>query len=401
MSKLTYKESLEKIINLKVETTTSKVYLMDSLGKILAHDIKALKNSPAFPTAAMDGYAINLSLNETNNEFSLVDISPAGVVVQTQIAQNNCIKTFTGSLMPKGSDTLVPIENIEIKDNKIYIQKPVPIGFAVMGVGENYKENEVLIPKGTKIDFAHIGVMASLNIVFVEVFNSPIVGICSTGTEILDIGEVQTNESQIRSSNHLTLEAIAKKYNCHTRQLGLIEDNKDSISQAIKNGLSSCDIVVTTGGVSVGDYDFVKDIVIGELSADIVFKGVDIKPGMHIIVAQLGNKFICSLPGFAYSSTVTFLLYCLPIIFKFRGSYESLEILSATAKTPYKNTTQKTVFVASNLTYTKSNRYEIDTNGKKSGTSAILTNLLNNSVLAILEPNKCYDSGEEISFIKL
>ncbi len=400
MSKISYLEAIDKIKSLNIDTSTKKVFLSDGLGKILACDIKASVDSPAYPTAAMDGYAIKLQNNQNTDEFELIDYSPAGSVVSSEVRNNTCIKTFTGSLMPKGSDTLVPIENVELNENKVYIKQKVPCGFAVMKVGENYTKDEILIPKGTKIDFAEIGVMASLNIVFVEVYESPKVAICATGSEILDLGEEKQNESQIRSSNHLTIEALAKKYGCDTLQLGLVKDDKESILKAFENGLNTSDILVTTGGVSVGDFDFVKDIVIDKLGATVIFKGVEIKPGQHVIVAQVGNKFICSLPGFAYSSTVCFMLFCLPIIFGFRGNNETLEKVKAIAKSEYKNHTQKTIFTASNLTYTDM-RYEIDTFNKKSGTSAILTNLLGNSALAIIEPNTSYKIGDFVDTIIL
>lgn len=400
MSKISYNEAINILSLLQIKTSTKKVFLSDSLGKILACDIKAHTNSPAYPTAAMDGYAIRLQNNENMQEFELVDYSPAGSIVSSEVGETTCIKTFTGSLMPKGSDTLIPIENIELKENKIYIKQKVPLGFAVMKVGENYTKDEILIPKGTKIDFAEIGVMASLNIVFVEVYESPKVAICSTGSEILDLGEEKQNESQIRSSNHLTIEALARKYGCDTLQLGLVKDDKESILKAFENGLNTSDILVTTGGVSVGDFDFVKDIVVDKLGAKVIFKGVEVKPGRHVIVAQIGNKFICSLPGFAYSSTVCFLLFCVPIIFAFRGGSEKLQIVKALAKNEYKNSTQNTVFTASNINYVN-NSYEIDTFNKKSGTSAILTNLLGNSALAVIEPNTSYKVDNFIDTIVL
>ncbi len=400
MSKISYLEAINKIQSLAIKSSTKKIFLSDSLGKILACDIKAHADSPAYPTAAMDGYSIKLQDNEHTEEFELIDYSPAGSIVSSEVSKTTCIKTFTGSLMPKGSDTLVPIENIELKENKIYIKQKVPLGFAVMKVGENYTKDEILIPKGTRIDFAEIGVMASLNIVFVEVYESPKVAICSTGSEILDLGEEKQNESQIRSSNHLTIEALARKYGCDTLQLGLVKDDKESILKAFENGLNTSDILVTTGGVSVGDFDFVKDIVIDKLGATVIFKGVEVKPGQHVIVAQVGNKFICSLPGFAYSSTVCFILFCLPIVFSFRGNHEKLNIVKAIAKTSYKNNTTKTVFTASNLKYTGTH-YEVDTNNKKSGTSAILTNLLGNSALVIIEPNTSYKEGDLVDTIIL
>jgi len=399
MAHISYKEAIDKINSLNIIANTKKVFLADSLNHILACNIKAFVNSPAYPTAAMDGYAIKL---QDNNQkvFNIADIAPAGSVTQVEVEQTTCIKAFTGSLMPKGSDTLIPIEFVEVKNNQIHIKQEVDIGYAVMKVGENYKKDEILIPKGTKIDFAQIGVMASLNIVYVEVFTSPKVSICSTGSEILDLGESAVNHSQIRSSNHLTLEALTHKYGCESIMLGLIKDDKESILEAIKNGLNQSDIVVTTGGVSVGDYDFVKDIVKKELDAEVIFQGVRIKPGQHIIVAQKGNKFICALPGFAYSSTVCFLLFCLPIIFAFRGGSQKLPIVKAKAMNDYINQTIKTLFIASDLDY-KDNIYTISNSSKRSGTSAILTNLLGDVALAIVDEESSYKKGDFIDTILL
>jgi molybdopterin molybdotransferase len=179
--------------------------------------------------------------------------------------------------MPKGADTLIPIENVEVDGDEIVIKEEVPQGFSVREVGENYAKGQMLIPVGTKIDFPHIGVMAGLNIVHVPVYEKPTVAILSTGSELLDLGEIQTNDSQIRSSNNYTIEAIVRKYDGYAMQLGCIKDDKESIKQAMADALAKSDIVVTTGGVSVGDFDFVKD-VIGELGCEVLFKGVRVKP---------------------------------------------------------------------------------------------------------------------------
>lgn len=397
MSKISYEESVKKLKNINIIPRVQKVFIVDSIGKILAQDIKASQNSPAHPTAAMDGYAVYMTSNK-QNVYDLIDYSPAGTVVESAVSENTCIKTFTGSIMPNKSNTIIPIENVDVVENKVYIKEHVNIGFAVMPIGENYKKDEILIPKGTKIDFAEIGVMASLNLVFIEVYSSPTVAICSTGSEILDLGETQENISQIRSSNHITIQALAKKYDCVVNQLGIVKDDKKYILDTIKNGLNSSDIVITTGGVSVGDYDFVKDIVIGELNAEVIFRGVNIKPGRHIILARLGEKFILSLPGFAYSSTVTFVLYCLPLIFKFRGDNEKLHIIQCFAKNNISNQSDKTVFLACDLSFAHTSYY-VDTCNKKNGTSAILTNLLGNSALAIIPSYTTYVQEDVLDVI--
>jgi molybdopterin molybdotransferase len=383
---ISYNESMKIINNLQVEyNKTQKLFISDALGYVLATDIVADHNSPAFPTSGMDGYAIKAS-DQKNGRIKIIGNNPAGSALSDAVTDGVCIKTFTGALMPSGSDTLIPIENVTVEGDEIVINTEVPHGFASRTVGENYKQGEVLIKAGSVVDFAQVGVCASLNIVQVEVYQKPIIAIASTGSEILDLGETQINDSQIRSSNHLTLEAIAKKYGANINQMGVVKDDRESISNLMKNALSSNDIVVTTGGVSVGDYDFVKDIIKDELGATVLFQGVNIKPGQHIILAQKENKFIVGLPGFAYSSTVTFILYVLPLLFTLKGTNEKLNIIKATMDENFTKKGNKTTFTACNLT-NKDGEYHVDFEGKKQGTSAILTNMLNNSALLQLDEN--------------
>ena len=321
---VSYEKSIELLTSIVLnKQTTQKLFITNALGKVISKDIIADHNSPEFSTSGMDGYAIKFE--DLNNEFiEIIDKNPAGTVVESEVSIGKCIKTFTGSLMPKGSDTLIPIENVEVIDNKIKIIKKVSNGFAVRAIGENYKKDEVLIKKGTVIGFAEVGVLASLNISQIDVVVNPTVAVVSTGSEILDLGEAQTNASQIRSSNHLTLEALFKSNGANVLQMGIVKDDIDSITNMFETALSKADIVVTTGGVSVGDYDFVQDVIKDKLNAEVLFHGVTIKPGMHILAAVKDGKIIVALPGFAYSSTVCAILYVLPLIYKFRDSKESL-----------------------------------------------------------------------------
>ncbi|WP_267284871.1 molybdopterin-binding protein, partial [Halarcobacter bivalviorum] len=150
--------------------------------------------------------------------------------------------------MPKGSDTLVPIENVEVLEDRIKIVKSVPKGFAVRDVGENYKKDEVLIKKGTIIGFSEVGVLASLNIPQIKVYSKPIIAVASTGSEILDLGVEKTNDSQIRSSNHLTLEALFTQCGAEVIQNGPVDDDIENITNFFETSLKKADIVVTTGG---------------------------------------------------------------------------------------------------------------------------------------------------------
>jgi molybdopterin molybdotransferase len=398
MAFIHFDESIEILQNLKINNyKTKKLYLVDALGYVLAEDIVADHNSPEFPTSAMDGYAImheDMSLGRVR----IASINPAGSALKDSVIGGTCIKTFTGSLMPYGADTLIPIENVEVDGDEIIIKEAVPQGFSVREIAENYAKGQMLIPKGTKIDFPQIGVMSSLNIANVLVYEKPTVAIISTGSELLELGEEQTNDAQIRSSNNYILEAMVKKYDGVPMQLGCIKDNRETIREEISAALKKSDIVVTTGGVSVGDFDFVKDVIF-ELGYDIVFKGVRVKPGQHIVVARKEDKFIVGLPGFAYSSTVTALLYLLPLIVKFQQGKSTLHKVKAKLKEPFIKRAKKAEFTACNVSLVQG-EYYIDFKGKKVGSSAILTNMLGEVALLVTSENDASkDTGDLVDIL--
>jgi len=393
-----FDESIQIIQDLKIDNYKTKIlYLVDALGYVLAEDIVADHNSPEFPTSAMDGYAI-IHEDMAMGTLKVGSINPAGSALKEEVIGGTCIKTFTGSLMPHGADTLIPIENVTVNGDEIIINEVVPQGFSVREPGENYAKGQLLIAKGTKIDFAEIGVMASLNISNVLVYQKPIVAILSTGSELLELGQEQTNDSQIRSSNNYILEAIVNKYDGIPMQLGCIRDDKATITQEVKSALEKSDIVVTTGGVSVGDFDFVKDVIV-EIGCDVLFKGVRVKPGQHIMVARKDDKFIIGLPGFAYSSTVTALLYLIPLIEKLQHGQCSLHKVKAKLKEPFSKRAKKAEFTACNISLVQG-EYYVNFADKKVGSSAILTNMLGDTaLLATSEDDTSKEIGDEVSVL--
>ncbi len=385
MSFISYETSQDMLHLLHVGALRfENLFLSDALGRVLYEDIIASHSSPEFVTSAMDGYAI-IGEDQEFERLEILGDNPAGSDETRIVTTGYCIKTFTGSRMPEGADTLIQIENVSVEGNEIVINKKVPVGSSVRPVGESYKSGDVLIKKGTKLSFTEIGVIAGLNRVMIKVVVKPRVAVLSTGSEILDLGEEAITSSQIRSSNNYTIEAMAKMAGAEVVQLGVVKDDKVSIMESFENALQSADIVISTGGVSVGDYDFVKDIV-PRLGAQVIFKGVNIKPGQHILLAKRENKFIVALPGFAYSSTVTALLYAVPLIYRYLGLDADLPVIEAKLAENFYKKSNKTEFTACNLSL-EDGSYRVDFKDKKSGTSAILTNLLNGSALMI--------SGEE------
>lgn len=400
MSLLSYEASQNMLELLEVPTLrVENVFLMQALQRVLAEDIIALHNDPAFPTASMDGYAIKYE-DQEKESIIIIGSNPAGSNELRELQEGECIKTFTGSKMPHGADTLIQIENVNVVDGKIIIEKKVPKGSSVRPIGEGYMSGDVLIKKGTRLGFAQIGVLAALNRVSVKVVQKPRVAVLATGSEIVDLGVVSDNPAQIRSSNNYTLAALFTQAGADILQLGVVWDDRSAILESFENALEGADIVVTTGGVSVGDYDFVKDIV-PRLGAEVIFKGVAIKPGKHILLAQRGSKFIVSLPGFAYSSTVTAILYVLPLIAKMLGKERAYEVVVAKLNENFYKRSTLTEFTACNIA-SDEGAYCIDFHDKKVGSSAILTNLLEESALMIsAEEDTELSAGTLVHAIKL
>lgn len=398
---ISFAQSMIALDDLEIKSVgRENLFVSQTRTRVLAADIIADENSPAAPTSGMDGYAIKAK----DQEAGLIEISaldnPAGCDIKEVVTEGKAIKTFTGSLMPEGADTLIPIENVTVEGNRIIINEKVPEGFAVRPIGESYSKDEVLISKGTTLEFAEIGVIAGLGQVMVPVYIQPKVAILATGSEVLDLGVCSKNPAQIRSSNNYTLEALVDQHGGKTVQLGVVSDAYDDIKNQMREALDSCDILVTTGGVSVGDYDFVKDII-PELGAEVVFKGVTIKPGQHVMVAQKENKFIVALPGFAYSSTVTFMLYVIPLIARLKGQAYAPNIVTATLTEDFNKRSKKSEFTACNVRLSNG-LYEIDFKDKRNGTSAILTNMLGSvGLLCTSEADGSLKAGDKASVMLL
>ncbi len=394
-----FDETIEDLIGSLggVTKPVENVFLTDTLERVLAVDVVAKESSPLHVTSSMDGYAIKFS-DQDRGVLKLSSRVPAGTNISEVVKSGECIKTFTGSLMSDGSDTLIPIENVEVDGQSVKIVTPVPFGFAVRPVGENFCEGEVLIKKGTVIGFAEIGLMAELGFVQVPVFGKPRVAVIATGSEILDLGETKTNPAQIRSSNHVTLEAIMSSQGAAVTRVGIVHDDKELIKTKIVESLKHNDIVITTGGVSVGDYDFVKDIIKG-MNLEYVVDRASVKPGRHIRVVKLESKYIVALPGFPYSAAVMAFIYILPLLRAFKGLSPRAEYVDAIMQEDYVKRSAFTEFTACNLLL-KSGQFYVNLEGKKQGSSAILTNMLDNSALLRVEQKtKLIKKGELVKVL--
>ena len=392
---ISFNEAIEIIDNLDIKPTGfERIFILDAVDRILAEDIVAKENSPTHRTSSMDGYAIKQS--DIDRELKVIDNIPAGSYKDIELKDGEAIKIFTGAIVPNKTDLVVPIEYIKREKDSVKIEQKFQSGFAIREIGEHYREAELLLKKGTKIGFAEIGVLSGLNIAEILVYKKPKVSIISTGDEVLSLCEKRTNPSQIRSSNNYMLFALAKKYGANPSNLGSIKDDKESLKEAISEAFENSDILVTTGGVSVGDFDFVKDIVKAE--GEVVIDKVAMKPGRHIKVIKHKNRVILALPGFSYSATITFLMFGVRVINKYLNHNFKYKTIEAKLKKPLKKSKSLTDFRACNLIY-ENGEYFIDFENKKAGSSAILLNMIGEN-LALAQLNEGIESFSENKKIK-
>ena len=372
-----------------------KVAITDALDRNIAYDVTAAENYPAKPVSAMDGYAF--AFKEGLSELELITDLPAGSDKGLHVEGSKCVKTFTGSLMSEGTDTLVPVENVEVSGSKIIIKKSVPKGFAVRAVGESYKKGEILIKKGTRLTYSEIALLAELGVFHVSVFIRPRVAILATGSEIKDLGEPLDSPAQIHSSNHVGIAMQIRTMGAEPILCEIVRDKAELVEKAIINALKSADILVTTGGISMGDYDFVK----GALNENfkLIIEGAAIKPGRHIRVAKSGDKYIFALPGFPYSAMVMCVLYVRVLINTWFSQEEPK--ITAIMDEDYKKRSPFLEFTAVNLE-NRDGKIFVNLNGKKLGSSAIVNNLTNEAALLIIpKETEFIAKGEVVEVLKM
>lgn len=390
----------ESLINLKKHILpyerVEKLALTQVLGRILATDIFAKDDFPKYKTASMDGYAFIYD-DLQNDKFEILGDLPAGKNIDCELQKGQCIKVFTGSILPKNADTVIPIELVKISENKIHIQKNVNLGFAVRQIGESYKKNELLLKKGDRLNFASIALLAELGYFHISVLIPPKIGILTTGSELKDIGENLENKAQIHSSNHIALAMLCKQMGLETVIFPIVKDDFESVKAAVLSAIKSCDILLTTGGVSVGDYDFMRDFLRSDFN--LIVDKVAIKPGRHIKIAKSGEKFIIALPGFPISAITMSILYLSFIInemlnIKDKNEFEAILKDDYVKKSPFLEITPATLSFENGQIF-------VSAKDKKQGSSAILNNILNGVLMIVPLEKNSLKSGDIVKVIKI
>jgi molybdopterin molybdotransferase len=320
---LSVKEAQEKVINSKVTVMSKKITILDSLHHILADELVSKDFIPAFDNSAVDGYAvkaIDIIGAEKNYPVKLKlfkeDI-PAGKSSSFSLEPGICIQIMTGAPIPQGCDCVVMKEDTLKEGKDVLVFRECRQGENIRYKGEDVSQGDIVLKKGSKIYPADIGLMASVGVSEVTVNTPPLVGIISTGDELIDAGQ-NLDFGKVRDSNSYSLAAQVIESGAQYKRYGIVPDDKPSIKKKIMEGLDQCEILLLTGGVSVGDYDFVKEIL-DDIGAEFVFWRVNQKPGKPLAFLTYNDRFIFGLPGNPVSVMICFEMYVRPLIKKFMG----------------------------------------------------------------------------------
>ena len=279
----------------------------DALDRYCARDVVAARTQPAADLSAMDGYAI-----AGDGPWSLVGESRAGAPFSTALAAGECVRISTGAHMPEGAERVLIQENASVSDQVIGLASEMPaVGAHVRRTGMDFRAGETLVEAGTRLKPPHIGLALSGGNVTVNVRKAPRIAVLDSGDE-LSADPAQCEPHQIPASNGAMLAAMLRPMGCEVLRIGPVADDMLALKNAL-NTASECDLLITSGGASVGDHDLLRP-ALEAWGADIAFWKVAMKPGKPLMVATRGEQVILGLPGNPVSSFVTCFLFALPLV---------------------------------------------------------------------------------------
>ncbi len=318
-----HEKALEVVLGSAAIIGVEQIGFQSSLGRVMAKDVISDIDMPPFNKSAMDGFACRFE--DLENELEVLEVIPAGKAPRKVIGENQCSKIMTGSELPKGADCVIMVEQTEetaSKKIRFTAEKTKP---NFVPRGEDVKKGDRLIERGNLVKPQHIAVMASVGCTQPLVYKKPAVGILSTGDELVEPATLP-GASQIRNSNAYQLVAQTGRIGCQARYFGIARDEEDHSREMIQKALSESDVVLLTGGVSMGDFDYIP-AVLKQMGIEIIFKSVAVQPGRPTVFATNGQKYIFGLPGNPVSSFNIFELLVKPLLYKIQGSdYQPLMI---------------------------------------------------------------------------
>ena len=319
---ITLNEALKNIDGAVGELPMVLAPLTEALGGCLGEDIVAPFDVPDFASSAMDGVAIRVSDLKGDGPWSLPihAVIAAGDFIDESLLPMNAVRIMTGAPLITGADTVIPIEDIRIDNDRVVITARPEKGDFVRPAGDDITEGRQLYSKGDVLGVIDIGVLASIGLNEVEIVSVPRIALISTGSEIVEPGN-KLRPGQIYNTNNFVIQALLKKDGYKVDLIKKIShDDVDVLHRAIKGCLDNSELIISTGGVSKGDFDFIPQ-AIEKLGGTVLFHGVSIKPGKPIIVANIRDSWIVGLPGNPVSAVVGYHLFVKKIISRMQGCF--------------------------------------------------------------------------------
>lgn len=293
---------------------TESVSLLESNGRVLAVDVTAHRDVPVGDMSAMDGFACRASDREM--PLTVIDTIAAGDKPEKKIGPGQCSRIMTGAMLPQGADCVVMFEDTEEADGMVRV-KTLSDQWNVRRSGEDLKKGDLVLKTGTRIHPAIIALLATEGHDPVTVFRQPKVGIIATGDEVIEPKEIP-KDFQIRNSNSYQLHAQIQQVGCLPTYYGIASDTPESIGALFDKAVDQCDVILLSGGVSAGDYDYVIPML-NERNVRIHFHGVAVKPGKPTLFADLNETFIFGLPGNPVSTLIIFEMLVKPFLYGIMG----------------------------------------------------------------------------------
>lgn len=315
-------EAQRRVLDEVTLLETEDVPLMDALGRVLREDVVAPEDIPQGDNSAMDGYAVRAGdVAAAPVSLRVVEDLPAGFVATKRVEAGTAIRIMTGALLPEGADAVVQVELTDAGSETVRIAESVTRGTNVRRRGEDMHAGDVVLRDGMPLRAGEVGVLASVQKSVVRVGRRPEIAIVSTGDEVIGL-DAPRSLGKVVNSNAYALAALVREAGAVPRMLGIVPDRREATVAAIESALSS-DFIVSTGGVSAGAYDFVKD-ALDELGAETKFWQVAMKPGKPVVLSRLRDRLYFGLPGNPVSCLVSFLLFVAPSIRKAMGQRQAL-----------------------------------------------------------------------------
>jgi len=323
---------VEKFKNLKVDT--EKVRILDSHKRVLSEDIISQINVPEFNRSTVDGYAI-----KSNDSHGCSDCMPSfldvvgevdmGEAVDIDIKNGQCVYVPTGAMIPQSSNSVTMIEHVEkLDDTTIAIHKPMSVGENIVYKGDDIKQDQIVLEKGEKLNSQDIGVLAALGVSEVEVYKPIKFTIISTGDEIIDLDE-KLEFGKIRDINGYALYSLIKEIGGSIVKKTIVKDDYDLLREEVKNGIQNSDIVLISGGSSVGTRDYTYDVINSFDGQGVLVHGISLKPGKPTIIGECEDKPVIGLPGHPVSAIIVFKIFIEYLVKKILDTKENNYTVSA------------------------------------------------------------------------